>query len=298
MLEKGVLPEDIPLSPKEIYWDRWVSWSDWLGSGWRPFEEAREFARSLGLKTSKEWRYFAKGELVKMGVLPEDIPAFPYRVYKNKGWVGMGDWLGTGSRRESRPFEEARKFARSLGLIKVTEWRKYCKGKLPEKGTRPEGIPVRPETTYKNKGWVSWADWLGSPGWRPFEEAREFARSLKLAGGPDWKEYARGQMPDKGTMPKDIPSTPDVVYRSKGWVSWPDWLGSGWRPFEEAREFARSLKLARWADWKKYARGQMQEKEPLPKDIPKTPDSVYKDKGWVSWGDWLGKDRKGETEDK
>jgi hypothetical protein len=54
------------------------------------FEEAREFARSLGLKSENEWR-----EYKKTGLKPENIPAKPEMVYKNKGWKGFKDWLGS-----------------------------------------------------------------------------------------------------------------------------------------------------------------------------------------------------------
>ena len=43
----------------------------------RDFEGAREFVRSLGLKSGTEWR-----EYCKSGKKPDDIPAAPWRVYK------------------------------------------------------------------------------------------------------------------------------------------------------------------------------------------------------------------------
>jgi hypothetical protein len=54
------------------------------------FEKARKFVRSLNLKTHGDWIAFTKS-----GNLPSDIPAYPNGVYKNKGWKGMRDWLGT-----------------------------------------------------------------------------------------------------------------------------------------------------------------------------------------------------------
>jgi len=75
-----------------------VNNGDWLGTGtvaarlreYRPFKKARAFVRSLNLKNRDEWRTY-----VKSGKLPVDIPATPNQVYKDKGWAGMGDWLGT-----------------------------------------------------------------------------------------------------------------------------------------------------------------------------------------------------------
>jgi hypothetical protein len=46
---------------------------------WRPFEEATELARSLGLERVSDWR-----EFVKTGQKPDDIPANPALVYGNK----------------------------------------------------------------------------------------------------------------------------------------------------------------------------------------------------------------------
>jgi hypothetical protein len=55
--------------------------------------EARAFARDLNLRSYAEWREFTKS-----GDLPEDIPVSPEGVYKDKGWEGYGDWLGTGNK--------------------------------------------------------------------------------------------------------------------------------------------------------------------------------------------------------
>jgi hypothetical protein len=55
---------------------------------WRPFEEAREYARGLGLKNWHEWQAWAKS-----GKRPKDIPSNPREIYGVKGWVSHGDWL-------------------------------------------------------------------------------------------------------------------------------------------------------------------------------------------------------------
>ena len=83
-----------------------MNWGDWLGTGviatrerrYRPFHEARTFARSLGLlarstrSARSEWWAYLK----KSGI-PKDIPARPDHVYAKKGWAGWNDWLGTES---------------------------------------------------------------------------------------------------------------------------------------------------------------------------------------------------------
>lgn len=61
----------------------------------RSFEDALTFARSLNLKSRKEWRLWIKGELKGIDPKPSDVPAHPDGVYKIHGWEGWRHWLGT-----------------------------------------------------------------------------------------------------------------------------------------------------------------------------------------------------------
>jgi hypothetical protein len=293
--KSGRKPEDIPHGARWVYRDKWVSWGDWLGTGYvactrrryRPFKEAREFARGLGLRNQAEWTAYCKS-----GDKPVDVPATPEKAYRSRGWIDLGDWLGTGYvatlSREYRPFEEARDFARGLGLKGSGKWYFYCKS-----GKKPDDIPRRVSDVYKGKGWVSWGDWLGTGyvahnlrRYRPFEEARAFARGLGLRNGDEWRFYCKS-----GKKPDDIPCNADGAYKGEGWVSWGDWLGTGfvanrsrrYRPFEEARAFVRGLGLRGQEEWKDYCTSGKK-----PDDIPRRVSDVYKGKGWVSLGDWLG----------
>jgi hypothetical protein len=58
-----------------------------------------------------------------------------------------------------RSFEEARTFARSLDLRGYKEWKAYGKS-----GKLPRDIPRNPYWVYKENGWVSWENWLGTDG--------------------------------------------------------------------------------------------------------------------------------------
>jgi len=78
----------------------------------------------------------------------------------------MNDWLGNGKARKTRvkdalPFEEARKFVRSLGLKNGYEWEEYKKGKINNLEQIPDNIPKEPDSYYKNDGWIGLYDWLG-----------------------------------------------------------------------------------------------------------------------------------------
>lgn len=312
----GRRPADIPTNPKRIYGEKgWKGVGDWLGTHTvaanlrkhRSFREARAFVRTLRLTTFVEWRKFCRGEIPKLGRLPIDIPADPKQVYAENGWKGVGDWLGTRNiatnLRKYRSFREARAFVQRLKLKNVAEWRKLCKGKLAHIGRLPGDIPLAPDQQYADKGWKGFGDWLGTGNianylkqYRAFPAARAFARKLKLRNFTEWRKYCTGEMPRLGRLPADIPANPFRTYADKGWKGMGDWLGTGsiapylreCRPFREARAFARKLKLQNNREWREFCRGSLPEKGALPPDIFANPDRTYADKGWISWGDWLG----------
>ncbi len=325
-------PINIPAKPEQIYKENeWTDYSDFLGLNngrkFKNFKDAREFVRSLGLKSENDWRNYKRS-----GVKPDNIPAKPENVYIEEGWCGFMDWLGyTKVQRKHKfaDFVSAKIFIHSLGLKSEFEWEEYKKT-----GLKPADIPADPEKVYKEDGWCGFQDWLGfsmteyniqeyatakelirrlAPekalefeveGWpefknpratveqgsqfREFTSAREFVRTLNLKSAAEWRDYNRS-----GKRPVDIPAKPDRVYKTKGWVSFPDWMGyetgqrssvagNQFKDFIEAREFARSLNLRTEDDWRKYKRNGQR-----PSDIPAKPENVYKDKGWKGYGDWL-----------
>ncbi|MDC0154588.1 hypothetical protein OAJ02_07675, partial [Nitrosopumilus sp.] len=216
--KSGEKPEDIPSDSYHNYKNKgWTTWGDFLGTRrvsnyntqFLPFNEARKFVRSLGIKGDKEWR-----EYCKSGNRPNNIPSSPWNVYKNKGYLNNGDFLGTGRiadrNKVFQSFTDARKFVRKLGLKTQKEWFEYCKS-----GDKPEDIPATPSSFYKNKGWTNWGDWLGTKRiatqnkvYRSYKEARKFVRSLGLKTGREWQEYCKS-----GDKPDDIPAQPWIVYK-------------------------------------------------------------------------------------
>jgi superfamily II DNA or RNA helicase len=164
-IKSGALPFDIPTSPDLSYAESgWQGMGDWLGTGnvapwvrpFRSFEEARAYVRALGLRSTKEWKAY-----VKSGALPSDIPSNPNRTYAQEGWLGIGDWIGTGAisshKRRYRPFEEARSYARRLGLKTRDDWMVHTRS-----GQLPADIPANPHTVYATEGWMNTGDWLGT----------------------------------------------------------------------------------------------------------------------------------------
>jgi superfamily II DNA or RNA helicase len=262
-------------------------WESVGHANWRNFEDARAFVRDLGLKSGEEWT-----EYCSSSKKPPDIPASPDSVYLNKGWLSMGDWLGTGSvahrLRQYRSFNKARAFVNGLGLKSADEWRNYCKSVK-----KPADIPANPHNTYAEAGWTGWGDWLGTGfvslglrQYRSFRKARAFVRSLGLKSQTEWSDYRKSAQ-----KPADIPSNPHSIYLKTGWAGYGDWLGTGsiathlrqYRSFKKARAFVNGLNLKSRTEWSEYCSSGKK-----PADIPADPNSVYADAGWAGMGDWLG----------
>jgi hypothetical protein len=161
--KSGKKPHDIPTNPNVVYRQAgWRCYRDWLGSektvknrtAFLPFYNAREYVRELKLNSYADWC-----DYYKSGKKPKNIPSSPARTYKDQGWNGFGDWLGTGTvgprNHVFRSFAEARQYVHQLRLASVSEWREFCKS-----SKKPHDIPSTPDQVYKNAGWAGFDDWL------------------------------------------------------------------------------------------------------------------------------------------
>ena len=236
----------VPSGPKHYYKGHgWLGYGDWLGNGqsparrrtYRPYEEARTFVSSLGLRSHGEWTRYSQGELEGHLPMPSDVPRHPNQTYATDGF-SWGAWLGIELRPRARKgsrfrgFSSARIFAQSLGLRSSTEWNHYISGALSDKPPLPSDIPKNPKSAFGDV-WLGWGDWLGTgtiapfrKNFRPFEDARAFARTLGLKNSASWDEWKR----TKGNPPQDIPRHPATLYRGKGWTNWQDYLHSPSKP--------------------------------------------------------------------
>lgn len=274
------------------------TWNRLAKLNWRPFEEAREFVRGLGLRSYKEWAKYSRHGIPGKSPMPPDIPTTADLIYRSEGWESWSDWLGhkylSVQKRQYLDYKDARKFVRSLGLKKTSDWHTYAKSKL-----KPINIPGDPYGTYKNKGWAGMGDWLGTDSvatynrkdlYLPFARARAFVQKLGFRHHREWKQYCAGEWQGL-EKPINIPSAADKVYADQGWKNWGDWFGTGKKsnknrdflPFEEARDFVRSLKLKNRTEWRRYLESSGRSDR-----IPTSPDKFYANSGWQNFGDWLG----------
>ena len=224
LCRSGRKPTDIPASPHQVYRVQWTDWGDFLGTGrrhnieWRPFREAREWARGLHLANQGAWRKFAKSPR-----RPPDIPTGPDGQYRGE-WVSWGDWLGSGSianqLRQFRSFEKARRWARKQRLPDVESWKRLAKS-----DSFPADIPKSPVRPFAKK-WRGWGDWLGTGRianqdrqFLPFSKARRWARSRHFASEQEWKQYYA-----QVGLPTGIPTNPNVAYKDE-YQGYEDWLG-------------------------------------------------------------------------
>ncbi len=261
-------------------------WENLSKFQWMPFEEAREFVRTLGLKRQEEYT-----EMWKNRRLPNDVPGNPRGVYKNSGFVSMPDFLGYDSLfQDWKNWDETIQIIHPLKLKSASEFRNYIKINTIK------GIHSSPEFYFKNiwneKG--CWSAYLGKPITSqekaklrlPYEKAKEFVWNLKFKTGDEWKEYIKSK-----EFPIFLPQSPQNTYEE--WIGIDDWIGPTYLKrnqraslkyltFLDAKKYVQTLKLKNYEEWEKI----IQTKK-LPKNIPSKPDRIYPSE-WVGINDWIG----------
>ena len=266
------------ITPKELLKGKKCSSSN-LTDGYLSFNEARKFVWDLNLNNEKEWREFLKSDK-----RPWNLTTNPSSLYKEKGWLSFGDWLGNtkGWDGEYLDFESARDFVRNKNLRSQKDWYEYVRTK------KPDNIPSNPQLVYKDK-WKSLPDWIGTNEgwegyqWKSYEESKKFIHTLNLKSRNEWREYYKNNK-----LPHGIPTTPERIYKEFDF-SMGDWLGTGnisnkekeFYPFHKSRDIVHQLGLKSGEEWKKYIESDLF--DPM---IPKAPNMTYRE--FVSMGDWLG----------
>lgn len=109
-----------------------------------------------------------------------------------------------------------------------------------------------------------------------FEEAREWARGLKIDSTLAYKRI------EDSEIPKNIPSNPREFYKDE-WQGWDDFLGieerlaASYVTYEEASYWAKKHRITNSQEWQNAQR---------PDNIPELPIKVYR-KQWKGWKKFL-----------
>lgn len=154
--KSGLKPKDIPKTPDYYYKHTgWINWSVFLGTKnlntrtkkFITYEQCKMFAKTLNIKTQKEWfKYWKDNDR------PIDVPHTPQNYYKDKGWIDWYDFLGT----EYLSFEEARNYLKSKNLKTSINYQKYWDK------NRPKNLPYNPDIFYRFEGWTNWHNFLSN----------------------------------------------------------------------------------------------------------------------------------------
>ena len=201
--------------------------------GYRPFEEARDWAVKQGIKTKEQWIEKCR----ERGWLPVDIPRAPNAVYRAafSAHGGWGGFLGTNAvapqLREYRSLDAASEWAIKQSLSSRSHWAQKCK----EPGWLPADIPRAPDLVYDSKAFRDKGGWGGFLGtgtlapsmhnFRSLTEAAAWAQQQGVSSQAEWIEKCR--IP--GWRPIDIPAGPARAYGSdfSAMGGWGGFLGTG-----------------------------------------------------------------------
>lgn len=267
--KSGELPPSLPRAPHFAYQNLgWTGWRHYLGKAWAPFDEVKSWAIENKVESMDHWYALADAQL-----LPKGFPKYPHATYASKGWQDSRDFLG----KKWLSFDEARSWAIANQVQSGPEWVALSKA-----GRLAEGLPSNPNKIYRTEGWRGWAHFLGRQDrWISFQEASQWAQSQNVESSTQWRELVKN-----GSLPTDIPRSPDLVYKNKGWRGWAHFLGTELMSYELASQWAVAAGIKSQRDWvEKYRVGA------TPKRAPVHPAVFYKDTGWVSWDYFLNRQR-------
>lgn len=120
-----------------------------------------------------------------------------------------------------------------------------------------------------------------------YEEIKEWVKTnLGVKSKTQWFELVR-----TNKIPNFISKNPNTSYKGRGWISWGDFLGTGkkwdnyvdYLSYDDAKNLIKNLKIKNSEEYRKSHKNGL-----IKKDIPFKPDRYYLNRGWISWGDFLG----------
>lgn len=264
----------------------------------KSYIETKRIVHQLNIKSKNDWFKFYDIIIKK-----HNIPYSPDTHFKSKNeWISWGDFLGTKKQQDNLKslnylsYNKAKKWIKD-NLIKINtieNWKQSVK-----ENKIPEIIPNRPDRYYnnKNRGWISWGDFLGTGRisnknikFISYDESKKIIQSNNITCRQEWiknKIFLKNM---------NIPFDPNRVYKNNGWISWGDFFGTG-----KLQDNLKSLNYLSYDDAKKWIKNNLNisnvkswkilvKENKIPEIIPNHPENYYKKKnrGWLGWKDFLG----------
>jgi predicted helicase len=225
-LKKGNRPMDLPFHPERTYkYFGWKDWGDFLGTQNISMSKLKFVDYNIACKIVKEIGVTSKTEYHKLDrdILQKyNLPSNPDKNYK-VDWRSWGDFFSTGNKRNGDkqylPFDEVKKFALSKKFKNNRAYTLYVKDNLLH-----EMYPATPERVYKNFGWKSWSDFLGTNRKRNIKYVsmsvfKEFIKTNNIKSALEYLMFCKS-----GEKPDEIPYHPERAYKEE-WKGWADFLG-------------------------------------------------------------------------
>ena len=261
-------PEDFPSNPRNTYKSEWESWGEFLGTenvhkrNFRSYEAAQALMKELDIHTYEQFQEWSRS-----GQRPEDFPSDPPRTYKSK-WKSWGAFF---NKKGFRSYEAAQALMKELGIRTQKQFQEWSRS-----GERPLDFPSNPHNAYKSE-WNGWDEFFSKKSWRSYGAAQVLMQELGIRTQKQFQEWSRS-----GERPKNIPSHPDRVYKSK-WKGWNEFFSKkGWRSYESARILMEQLGIQTVRQFREWSRSKKR-----PEDFPSNPPNTYKSE-WNGWGEFLG----------
>lgn len=93
-----------------------------------------------------------------------------------------------------------------------------------------------------------------------------------------WRKWVK-----LGELPVWFPKRPDYVYKNRGWVSWNDFFNSSinYLTYYELKKIVNNKNITSMGSYLKFRKENM----------PYNPAYYYKNNGWVSWYEFLNKEK-------
>ena len=215
LLINDTLPDFIPKSPNTVFIEKWISWSDFLGSNnisscikskkYLSYNDCKSwFKENININNLSSWNSLIK-------ILPEFIPKKPTEHFKNE-WISWIDFIGIDfSPKKYVTYSECLKLVREFNITNIYQYTLFIKENINL------NMPKSPHITYKEE-WISYCEFFMKKQYKfniSYNELYLYAKDnlYFIKSSRQWKLYISSNK-------LNIPTNPQSVFKNKGWISW------------------------------------------------------------------------------